>query len=280
MFRRRGTGTSLAGGWLAWNGMLTDIWRAARSLRRAPAFATIAILTIAIDFETMRFYPDRPPVFDIAGGMRQIVGIVRNVRHASLQTLPLPELYTPSLQRPVRDMTIVVRTAGDPLAHLPAVRESVRSIDPNQPVGGAGLLSNVVASSIARPRANFVLLSAFALVALALAMVGVYGLLSYMVAQRMPEIGIRLALGSAPGRVRSLILVEGLKLTGAGMMSGVAGALLASRTLRSLLAGVEAVDPLTLAGSVVVLGTVATVASYLPARRASAVDPIAALRPD
>jgi putative ABC transport system permease protein len=233
---------------------------------------------VALDLETMRFFPDRPPVFDIPAGMREIVGVVRDVRHASLQSQPFPEMYTPSPQRPVRDMTLVVRTSGDPMGVSAALRDTIRDIDSSQPLGSVEPLSSLVSSSIAQPRANYVLLTAFAAVALALAMVGVSGLLSYSVARRTPELGIRLALGGSRQHVRSLILREAAMLIAIGVTIGIAGALLVGRTIRTLLVGVESTDPISLAVSVLFLVAIAGVASYLPARRATTIDPITALR--
>jgi putative ABC transport system permease protein len=235
---------------------------------------------IALDLETMRYFPDRPPERNIPAAMREIVGIVRDIRHASLQAQPQPEMYTPSTQRPVLDMTFVVRSAGDPLTLAAAVRDAVREADPSQPVGRIEVLSAIVSSSIAQPRANFVLLAAFAGVALMLAMVGVFGLLSYSVAQRTPELGIRLALGGSPRHLQGLILGEAVRLVALGTVFGLAGAVLVARAMRTLLVGVAATDAVSLAGSVLLLVLVAAVASWLPARRAMAVDPVAALRPE
>jgi putative ABC transport system permease protein len=233
---------------------------------------------VALDFESMRFFRDRPPVFDIPGGMREIVGVVKDIRHTSLLAEPVPEMYTPGAQRPEREMSLVVRTAGE-IAGLPAaVRDAVRSIDPSQPVGRIEPVSNLVSSAIAPPRANSVLLTTFAAVALALAMVGVFGLLSYSVVSRTPELGIRLALGGSPGHLRALILREAFVLVAAGGVLGIAGALIVGRSMQSLLVGVAPADPTSLAGAVLVLLAVAAVASYLPARRATAIDPVSALR--
>jgi putative ABC transport system permease protein len=235
---------------------------------------------VALDFESMRFFRDRPPVFDIPGGMREIVGVVTDIRHTSLLAGPVPELYTPSGQRPEREMSLVVRTTGAAAGLAAAVRDAVRSIDPSQPVGRIEPVSNLVSSAIAAPRANSVLLTTFAAVALALAMVGVVGLLSYSVASRTPELGIRLALGGSPRHVRALILREAFVLVAAGSALGIAGALIVGRSMQSLLVGVAPADPTSLAGAVLVLFAVAAVASYLPARRATAIDPVSALRSD
>jgi putative ABC transport system permease protein len=177
-------------------------------------------------------------------------------------------------------MSLVVRTTGAAAGLAAAVRDAVRSIDPSQPVGRIEPVSNLVSSAIAAPRANSVLLTTFAAVALALAMVGVVGLLSYSVASRTPELGIRLALGGSPRHVRALILREAFVLVAAGSALGIAGALVVGRSMQSLLVGVAPADPTSLAGAVLVLFAVAAVASYLPARRATAIDPVSALRSD
>jgi putative ABC transport system permease protein len=235
---------------------------------------------VALDFEAMKFHPDRAPDLDIPSGMREIVGIVRDIRHGSLRSSPVPEVYVPYQQRPTGDMTLVLRSSGDPLALAAPAREMIRAIDPNQPIAHVETLSNLLAASVAPPRTNFLLLSVFAAVALLLAMVGVYGLLSYTVVQRTPELGIRLALGGQPGNIRLLILREGLRLVLAGVLFGVPAALALAHTLRSLLFGVSATDAVTLAGAVATLVAVASIATYIPARRATRVDPMEALRSD
>ncbi len=226
----------------------------------------------------MRFFADRPPERDIAGGMREIVGVVRDMRHSSLQTQPVPEMYVPYPQRSVTDMTLVVRTAGDPLGLAAPVRETIRAIDPNQPVGRIETISSLVSSSIAQPRANSALLAAFAAVALALAMIGVFGLLAYDVAQRTPELGIRLALGGQPHDLRALILRSGLTLVASGLLIGTPAAIAAGAWLRSALFQVAPVDPVVLIGAAGILLAVSLVACGIPARRATEIDPIVALR--
>jgi putative ABC transport system permease protein len=233
---------------------------------------------VALDFETMKFHPDRPPEIDVPSGMREIVGVVRDIRHGSLRSTPVPELYVPYQQRPTADMTIVLRSPGDPLALAAPAREVVRAMDPNQPIAHVETLSERLSASVAPPRTNFVLLSVFAAVALVLAMVGVYGLLSFTVVQRTPELGIRLALGGQPNDIRLLILREGLRLVLAGLLVGVPAALAVGHSLRTLLFGVAPSDAVTLLGASATLAAVAAIASYVPARRATRVDPIAALR--
>jgi putative ABC transport system permease protein len=233
---------------------------------------------VALDFETMRFHPDRAPDIDIPAGMREIVGVVRDIRHGSLRTDPVPELYIPYQQRPTSDMTLVVRSSGDPLALAAPARHAIRAVDPNQPIAHVETLSDLLSASVAQPRTNYLLLSVFAAVALTLAMVGVYGLLSYTVVQRTPELGIRLALGGQPRDIRALIMHEGLRLALAGVLLGVPAALALAHALRTLLFGIATTDAVTLGAAVGTLLVVASIASYIPARRATRVDPMVALR--
>ena len=233
---------------------------------------------VALDFETLRFFRDRPPERDIHAGMREIVGVVKDIRSSSLQAQPVPEMYTPYNQRPVTDMTLVARTGGDPLALAAPVRDLIRSIDPTQPVGHIETVSNLVASSIAQPRANSALLTAFAVVALLLAMIGVFGLLAYDVAQRTPELGIRLALGGQPRDLQALVLRSGMMLVGAGLLIGTPGAIVAGTLLSGVLFEVSPSDPVTFIGSAAVLAGVAIIACAVPARRATRIDPMTALR--
>jgi putative ABC transport system permease protein len=233
---------------------------------------------IALDLETLEFFRDRPPVRDIPRGMREIVGIVRDIRHSSLRDAPVQEMYTPFPQRPVTDMTLVVRTDGDPFALAAPVRDVIRAIDPNQPVAHIETVSNLVAASVAQPLANSVLLSAFAAVALAMAMIGVFGLLAYDVAERTRELGIRMALGGQPRDLRALVLRSGLKLVGIGLLVGVPGSIVAGRLISNVLFMVSPADFVTLASSVATLVAVSVLACIIPARRATRIDPMVALR--
>jgi putative ABC transport system permease protein len=233
---------------------------------------------LALDLEAMRFYPDRPPTLDIQGGMREIVGVIRDVRHNSLATAPVPEMYVPFLQRPATSMTLVARTDRDATAVIPQIREAIRAVDPDQPTPHVETLSNLVSASVARPRANSVLLSAFAAIAVLFALIGVYGLLAYSVAQRTTELGIRLALGGQPRDVLRMILADGARLVIAGIVLGVPIAIGAATTLQSLLFGVAPADLLTISAAAVLMLGVGVTACYLPARRATRVDPLTALR--
>jgi putative ABC transport system permease protein len=233
---------------------------------------------IALDLEAMRFFPDRPPIFDIPGGMREIVGIVKDIRHGSLEASPVPEMYVPYLQRPVQEMTIVVRSSADASLIAAAAGEAVSSIDADQPIRRVETLDGLMTATTAQPRANLILLSAFASIALLLAVVGIYGLLAYVVVQRTRELGIRVALGARPAQIRKMILRQGLTLVAMGLVLGIPVSLALGRALRGLLFGVEGVDPLTMVSAVVMMVIVSTAAISLPARRATEVDPIATLR--
>ena len=233
---------------------------------------------LALDFETLRYFRDRPPERNIAAGMREIVGVIKDIRSSSLQIQPVPEMYTPYSQQSVTDMTLVARTAGDPLALAAPVRDLIRTIDPTQPVGHIETVSGLLASSIAQPRANSALLAAFALVALTLAMIGVFGLLAYDVAQRTPELGIRLALGGQPRDLRALILRSGLRLVLVGLLLGTPAAIATGTWIGSVLFQVSPADPVTLITSAGILVFVSLVACGIPARRATRIDPMVALR--
>lgn len=233
---------------------------------------------VALNFEAMKFHPDRAPDLDIPSGMREIVGVVADVRHTGLMTAPVPEMYVPFEQRPIRDMTLVVRASGDPLALTGAVRQQVLSTDPDQPVANITTMAQLLSASVAQPRFNFMLLTVFACVALALAAVGIYGVISYSVAQRTREIGIRMALGAQASDVLRLVLGQGFRLILLGLALGLLAALALTRVLAGLLFEVKPTDPLTYGAIALLLAGVAALACYVPARRAAKVDPMVALR--
>jgi putative ABC transport system permease protein len=210
-----------------------------------------------------------------------IVGIVHDVKHNSLAAPAPPQLYVSYLQMADTQMTLVIRTSGDPLQVVAAARNEVRSVDPDQPVANVRTMEKIVAASVARPRVNMLLLGIFAAVALVLAAVGLYGVISYSVGQRAHEIGIRMALGAKRSDVLGMVLRQGMTLVAAGLAAGLAVALIMSRmlaSLSSLLYEVSATDPVILAGVVLVLAAAATVACTLPALKATRVDPVTALR--
>jgi putative ABC transport system permease protein len=212
----------------------------------------------------------------------EIVGVVEDVHHYSLATEPLPAYYGPYAQVPwpwfLGVVTIVVRTDGDPVALVPSVRRVIRGIDPTIVVSGVESMRERVAQSVARSRFAMGLLGVFAGVALALAAVGIYGVISYSVGQRSQEIGVRIALGAKPGGLVGQFVSGGVKLVAIGVAAGIAGAAVFTRFQASLLYGVGALDLRTYTVVTAVLCFVALAATYLPARRASRMDPMAVLR--
>jgi putative ABC transport system permease protein len=212
-----------------------------------------------------------------------IVGVVEDVKQNSLGEDTYPLAYIPYVQSPKAPIlrngsAIVVRTAADPLSMAAAVREQIWSVDRDQAIVRLGRLDNLVAESLRQPRFGTLLLSLFAGLALTLAAVGIYGLVSYAVAQRTRELGIRMALGARTVDLLALILRQGLTLVGAGVAAGLAIAFGLSRFLTSLLYQVKAADPVTFAAVPIVLLAIALLACYVPARRAASVNPLVALR--
>jgi putative ABC transport system permease protein len=173
---------------------------------------------------------------------------------------------------------LTIRVAGDPLSLAAAVRKEVQAIDPNQPIAAVRTMEQVVAESVGAPRYRTLLLGLFAFVALLLAAIGIYGVISYAVAQRTHEIGIRMALGAQPRAVHRLVIGQGIRLALVGVGAGLIGAVALTRLLAGLLFGVTATDPLTFAGVAVILTVIALLACWIPARRAARVDPMIALR--
>ena len=202
-----------------------------------------------------------------------IVGIVDDVRGADLATEPEPVLYFPTW-----DGDTVLRTTVEPKSVTSAVRQAVRSIDPEQPIAKVSSMDDLVSAAVARRRFATVLLSGFSLLALALAAIGLYGLISYSVAQRTQEFGLRMALGAERGRVFRTVLIESLLLSLGGVLLGLAISVGATRFLATLLYGVKPTDPLTLLSVSAAMCAVASAAAILPARRAISIDPLLALR--
>ena len=208
----------------------------------------------------------------------EIVGIARDVKFAGLAAASEPAYYLPATQAPLTDMTVLVRTTNDPRSVVAALRQAVWSIDPNQPISDVKTLEQIVSESIAQPRLNMLLMLLFGFLALLLSAVGIYGLLSYAVTQRTQELGIRMALGANVKDVLKLVLKQGMFLAITGEVIGVAGAFALTRLMRGLLFGVTPTDTSIFAGVVVVLTLTALVACWIPARRATKVDPLVALR--
>lgn len=210
-----------------------------------------------------------------------VVGVVGDVRHAGLAAASLPMYYRPYLQRTEEIMTLIVRATADPEPLLGSIREEVRRLDPNLAVFGVEPMDEKVATSIAQPRFNLILLTVFALLALLLAAVGIYGLARYGVTQRTSEIGLRVALGATREEILKMILGEGIRTAGLGLVLGLLASAALSRALASvpgLLHGVSAMDLPTYAGVVVLLSTVVLLASFAPASKASRIAPVEALR--
>ncbi|MFB3854437.1 MAG: ABC transporter permease [Vicinamibacterales bacterium] len=219
-------------------------------------------------------------------GLRRIVGVVESIRPQGLDSEPGPEMYFPLGQfgqllmedGPLSATTLVVRTAGDTAAIVPGIRSQVSRLDPQLPLFNVTTLSQRVADSVAQPRLMASLLGIFAGLALALAAVGIYGVLSSQVAQSTREIGIQMALGAGPRRIRHDVLRNAATLTGIGVTGGLAGAWLLTRYIRSMLFGITPFDATAFAVAAVSLGAVALLGAWLPTRRATMVDPVVALR--
>jgi len=218
---------------------------------------------------------------------------VKNAVQTDWTAAPEPELYFPYLQDKTylqRDggfvgyMTLMLRascrTAGscNPAALAPSLRETIALVNRTVPVTEVQTMDDVVSGANARPRFTLVLLATFAAVALVLAAVGIYGVISYAVSRRTHEIGVRVALGASPMTVVRLVVGQGMRVVAAGVVAGVAGALVVTRLMANLVYGVRVTDPLTYVGVALLLTVVALVASYIPARRATRIDPLVAMR--
>lgn len=209
---------------------------------------------------------------------REVVGVVRSVKHYGLDATGRMLVYVPSLQEPEPTMTLVVRGQVAPADLVPAIRREIQSLDSGLPLGDARVLQQLLADSTAPRRLQALLLSVFAATALLLASLGTYGVVAYAAARRTHEIGIRMALGARRGQVLGMIVRQGAVLTLIGAAVGLIAALLLTRTLRSQLYEVSPADPITFATITAVITIVTLLASYLPARRATNVDPLVALR--
>jgi putative ABC transport system permease protein len=214
---------------------------------------------------------DQPP-------MNEIVGVVGDVRYDKLDGETYPMVYWTHPQLTYSEMTFVVRTDGDPVSVAGAARGVIQSIDPQQPVADVRTMESWIGESVARARFGTLLLTVFSSLALALAAVGIYGVMAYTVAQRQQEIGIRMALGAQTSDVLQMIMRQGMGMTLVGVALGLAGGLALTRVITGLLFGVSATDPVTFAAVALLLTLVALVACLVPARRAMRVDPMTALR--
>jgi putative ABC transport system permease protein len=208
----------------------------------------------------------------------EIIGVVGDVRQMGLDTPAEPTVYWPHPELVISEMTIVVRTTNDPLTLVSAVRSELQQMDPEQPMAAISTMDQLLAGSLSRSRFTMLVLGVFAAVALVLACVGIYGVIAYSVTQRTQEFGIRMALGANRHDVFRLVLGQGTRLTLLGIGLGIVAALIVTRLLATLLFGISATDPLTFTTVALLLALVALAACYIPARRATRVDPIVALR--
>jgi putative ABC transport system permease protein len=209
---------------------------------------------------------------------RTIVGVVGDIQYRRLDAEMVPTIYTPFSQTPFMWAYVMVRTTGDPSALTRSIKDIVRSVDPNVVAASVRPMTEVVSGTVAEPRLSMLLVSGFALLALTLASVGIYGVIAYSVSQRTHELGLRMALGAGRAGVLAMIIREGVLMAAIGIVMGLAAAALATRLMTDLLVGITPRDPLTFAGGALLLLMIAAAASYLPARRATRVDPIVALR--
>jgi predicted lysophospholipase L1 biosynthesis ABC-type transport system permease subunit len=230
-----------------------------------------------------RYWPGQSPVgrrirLIGAEGWIEVVGVVADVKHWGLDATVNPEMYLPETQYVSRVLTFAVATDGDPASLAAAVRERVRSVDPNLPLSNVRTMADVAAGSVAARRAGMLLIVAFGVLALVLAAAGIHGVMSHLVALRTAEIGVRMTLGASPSSVLALFIREGTLQALAGLAIGVAGGVLVMRTFQSMLFGVAPADPITLSLVVMALLATALAACAIPARRAMRIDPVNALR--
>jgi predicted permease len=239
-------------------------------------------------------FPDEDAIgrrFTLGGGagpgMVTVVGIVGDIRHHALGAPPRGEMYIPHQQftfwnggAAAGTLTLVLRSAGDPALHAGMVRAQLAALDPGLPPGAFVPMEEVAAESVSAVRFIMLLLGVFAAIALLLATIGIYGVVSYAVSRRTQELGIRMALGARRDQVLGLVLRQGVSLIGLGLAIGIAAALVLTRSLVAILYDVPPRDPLTLAAVCATLGAAALLACLVPARRATRVDPMRSLRAD
>jgi putative ABC transport system permease protein len=231
-----------------------------------------------------KYWPGEDPVgrqvrlFGPKGPLANIVGVVGDVRQLRLDLPAREEMFVSFRRFTNQQATFVIRTDGPPDALVPPAVKAIRTIDPEQPIFGIVPMTRILADAGAERRFSLLLLTLFAGIALVLSVIGIYGVMAYATSQRRHEIGIRMALGAGTREVIGLVVGQGMRLVGLGLVLGLAGAWLLSRVLTSQLYGVSAKDPITYLAVALLLGGVALTASYLPARRAVRVDPMASLR--
>jgi putative ABC transport system permease protein len=231
------------------------------------------------------FWPDEDPIgkrlstaLEGPEVKREVVGVVGDVRRASLNTEPKPTLYVPFAQNPYQLLFLTVRTKGQPLEMTNTVRNEILSVDPDQPVYDVKDMQQIVSESAAQTRFSMFLLSVFAGLALLLALVGVYGVIAGSIGQRTHEIGVRMALGARPGHILALVMRQGLAVILLGLLAGLAAAFGLTRIMASMLYQISSADPLTYLAATALLLLVAVLAIYIPARRAMKLEPVSALR--
>jgi len=255
-----------------------------RTLEGTDAADTPMVVVVDQAFVDQHF-PDQDPIGKqirtLLDQPREIVGVVGNVANAGLANDAGPTTYFPYRQHPFGNtQTLVLRASGEPTALVPSVQDAVWELDADLPLVNVGTLEDRLLTSVSQSRFNSTLLSLFAALALVLAGVGIYGVMSFTVAERTSELGLRMALGASHGSVRTLVVRKAMLLTIAGIAVGLVVSLALTRVISGLLFGVRPTDPVTLAAVSLLLCMVAVAGSYLPARRASRLDPLAALRDD
>jgi putative ABC transport system permease protein len=212
------------------------------------------------------------------GTPMEIVGVVADAKLYGLDAPIEPAIYVPHMQHPGGSMGLAVQTVGDPAAIASAVRREILKLDPEQPISSVRTMETVLSDSLMLRRVSMLMLAVFALLALTLATVGIYGLTAYSVSRRTHEIGLRVALGASQAEILRLVVVRGLATSLIGAAIGLAAAWQLTRTLSGMLYGVTATDPLVFVGVPMLLVMVSVIASYVPARRATRIDPLVALR--
>jgi putative ABC transport system permease protein len=232
-----------------------------------------------------RFWPRENPIGKHvtltfwSGPGREVVGVVGDVKLDGLDTTrPVPAIYEAMSQHPLAQMVLTVRTNSLPTSLVSAVTDAVHDVDPDEPLAGLSTMESIVGQSLGQQRLNVILLAAFAGLALLLGAIGIYGVQSYAVRQRVREFGIRIALGAQGSDVFRLVLGQGLKLAVAGICIGLAASFVLTRLMASQLFGISATDPLTFTAVAIALAFVALLSCYIPARRAARLSPIVALR--
>jgi predicted permease len=232
-------------------------------------------------------WPDQDPVgkrihlggvTDTTAPWITVVGVVGRVKQYTLDSDSRMAFYLPHEQYPTRAMNVVLRSATDPASLSEAVRREINQLDADLPLYNVRTMDHRVSESLARRRFSMLLLSLFAFLALALATIGIYGVMAYLVNQGTREIGIRIALGATPRHILGQVVSQGMAMAFSGLVLGLAGALALSRLMRNLLFGVNSTDAVTFVSISVILTAIALVASYIPAHRAAQVDPVVSLR--